>query len=236
MNTFCNRVVTARFGALLSLLLAGVICSTAAPALAQSGGGFGGAILEVVPTTPLSTTAAGAAGTFYLEAQVFVNRTISTADCAVPSESQSSFLEGGNLVGILRIWGQRTGASTGTGTGTNPGTISTPFGTLLTNNITGGAAAVVNMSLELNGFGGTIQMQGTLGRVFSSIQSSNAFSVDVIAVTGGTGAFNGANGEAFIAPLINSTNGAQCSTGAFRLSFQNAARRFSGFGDFRTLK
>ena len=133
------------------------VCIIQANAPAVSAQNVSNSILEVVPATPLSSVASGAQGTFFVEMPVFLNRTVNTSNCTVAASLQPSFFNGGNMVGTLRIWGVRTGGSTGNVTNTTAGTQAT--------NVTNTAIAVVNMSLDLPSFNGTIEMQGTLGRI-----------------------------------------------------------------------
>lgn len=75
----------------------------------------------------------------------------------------------GEEVGIVRIWGVKTLEGTTT--------IST-----------------INANFELPGFNGTLTAQGTLTRAVVDAISRD----DLVAITGGTGTFRGANGEATI--------------------------------------
>src|SRR5436853_3542480 len=223
------------------------VCIIQANAPAVSAQNVSNSILEVVPATPLSSVASGAQGTFFVEMPVFLNRTVNTSNCTVAASLQPSFFNGGNMVGTLRIWGVRTGGSTGNVTNTTAGTQAT--------NVTNTAIAVVNMSLDLPSFNGTIEMQGTLGRIrqdFESLVSSGVSTgqpptvqgaliplQDVVAITGGTGVFRGASGEASLSPLLtqvtNATTGqvtnVNCSSGAFRIVISQV-RRASVFTDF----
>ena len=221
------------------ILFIGVCCfqANAPSASAQS---ISNSILEVVPGTPLSSVVSGAQGNFFIEMPVFLNRTVNTSDCAVSSGAQDSFFNGGNMVGTLRIWGVRTGGSTGNSSGTTAGTNAT--------NLTNTGIAVVNASLDLPSFNGTLEMQGTLGRIRQDFENLVSFGVstgqppfvqgaliptqDVLAITGGTGVFRGASGEAALTPLLtqvtNTTTGVttnvNCSSGAFRIVLSQVRR------------
>lgn len=176
---------------------------------AQSTGAFGSAIIELIPTGSSitgQTTINGVlsqtgSGPFYIEGVVVQNRTVS--NCAV-SGTDLRFNFGGTRVGIWRMWGFRT-----EGAGLNAATPPT-------NSLTGGRVAVVNMSIDLESFNGTIQLQGTLGRVFGAIESAGPAipgnPTDILAITGGTGTFRSASGDATITPLVDSTR-AICPTG-----------------------
>ncbi|MEN3332942.1 MAG: hypothetical protein V7641_2307 [Blastocatellia bacterium] len=77
------------------------------------------------------------------------------------------FFQAGDQVGTWRMWG-----------------------------VSGGnGVLVVNMNLELGGFGGLITAQGTL---FNVVTSGLEPTDDLIAITGGAGAFRGATGEASV--------------------------------------
>jgi hypothetical protein len=220
-------------------LFASVCClqSNAPTVSAQS---LSNSILEVVPTTPLANVTAGANGTFYLEAQVFLNRTVNTSNCTVSTTAQQTFFNGGNMVGTLRIWGVRTGTATTNASNTNASTQAT--------NLSNTAVAVVNMSLDLPSFNGSLEMQGTLGRTRQDFESLFATTGgfgngtgtgqvvaipldDAVAITGGTGVFRGASGEATLTPLLTpvtnsngTTTNVNCTSGAFRLTLSQVRR------------
>jgi hypothetical protein len=215
------------------------VCYFQANAPSVSAQSVSNSILEVVPGTPLSTIATGAQGTFYVEMPVFLNRTVNTSDCTVATAKQDSFFNGGNRVGTLRIWGMRTGNNTGNSSGTTAGTNAT--------NLTNTAIAVVNASLDLPSFNGSIEMQGTLGRIRQDFEFlvSNGVSTgqppfvqgaliptqDVLAITGGTGVFRGAAGDATLTPLLtpvtnanSQTTNVNCTSGAFRIVISQVRR------------
>jgi hypothetical protein len=217
------------------------LCYFQTQAPSVSAQGAGNSILEVVPGTPLSTLASGTQGTFYAEMPVFLNRTVNTANCTISAAAQDTFFNGGNQVGTLRIWGTRTGASTGNASNTSAASQAT--------NLTNTGIAVVNISLDLPAFGGTVEMQGTLGRNRQNfenlITATGGFGAgtgtvvaatlpiqDVVAITGGTGAFSGATGEATLTPLVTQTTNSStgqltnvnCSTGAFRIVLSQLRR------------
>jgi hypothetical protein len=230
-----KRALTLSSAALLFLTL----CYFQAHAPSASAQGASNSILEVVPTTPLSSLAAGTQGTFYAEMPVFLNRTVNASDCSITATRQESFFNGGNRVGTMRIWGTRTGTSTGNASNTSSASQAT--------NLTNMGIAVVNISLDLPSFNGTIEMQGTLGRTRQDFENlftnTNDFSMgtvaastfpvqDVVAITGGTGVFSGVGGEATLTPLLtqttNTTTGqvtsVNCSTGAFRIVLSQVRR------------
>lgn len=225
-RTRCLSVLSA----LVLFLGVGFLQTTPTSVSAQS---LSNSILEVVPSTPLSSITSGGQGQFYLEAQVFLNRTVNTSDCTVATSLQDSFFNGGNLVGTMRIWGMRTGANTGNATNTVAGTQAT--------NLSNTALAVVNISLDLPSFNGTLEMQGTLGKNrqnFENLITNSGIGLpttalplqDTLAITGGTGVFRGASGEALLSPLLTAvtsgttTNNVNCSTGAFRLTLSQVRR------------
>jgi hypothetical protein len=227
-----------RWVSVLSALILFVgFCYMQANPPTASAQGISNSLLEIVPTTPLSSVASGGQGSFYVEAQVFLNRTVNTSNCTIDENSQQSFFNGGNLVGTLRIWGVRTGISTGNGAGVTASTQAL--------NLTDTALTVVNMSLDLPSFNGSLEMQGTLGRTRQNFENllsingnpqiGNATSIsiplqDTVAITGGTGVFRGVSGEATLTPLLTvinngtSTTNVNCSTGAFRLTLSQVRR------------
>ena len=232
-----KRVLTLLSVASLFLTL----CYFQAHAPSVSAQGVSNSILEVVPTTSLSNLATGTQGTFFAEMPVFLNRTVNTSDCTITTARQQTFFNGGNQVGTLRIWGTRTGTSTGNASNTSAASQAT--------NVTNTGIAVVNMSLDLFSFGGTVEMQGTLGRTRQDFENlitttggfgSGTGTVvattlpiqDVVAITGGTGAFSGATGEATLTPIVTQTTNAttgqvtnvNCSTGAFRIVLSQQRR------------
>src|ERR1044072_8511748 len=81
------------------LLFIGVCCMEASlPSVSAQG--ISNSIIEVVPTTSLSSVVSGGQGTtFFVEAQVFLNRTVNTSNCTIADAAQESFFNGGNLVG-----------------------------------------------------------------------------------------------------------------------------------------
>jgi hypothetical protein len=217
------------------------LCAFQAQVPSVSAQGASNSILEVVPGTPLSSVAAGTQGTFYAELPVYLNRTVNTADCSITTARQQTTFNGGNQVGTMRIWGTRTGTSTGNASNTSSASQAT--------NLTNTGIAVVNVSIDLPAFGGSIELQGTLGRTRQDFENlltdTGGFGAgtgtvvattlptqDVLAITGGTGAFSGATGEATLTPLLtqttNTTTGqltnVNCSTGAFRIVLSQLRR------------
>ena len=90
-----------------------------------------------------------------------------TATPTVVSATGTVFSPDGEEVGVVRVWGVKHLEGSQT--------IST-----------------LNANYELPGYNGTIAAQGTLAREVVDILDRD----DVVAVTGGTGTFRGANGEA----------------------------------------
>lgn len=187
MTSMADRARTNRnrrfgIGVVLALLMTGVILLPGASTTSAQGA-FAGAILELIPDagTSISQATAGT-GTFIIQGTVFENRSVA-ADCSNHSDS----------IGRWTMWGVRLGGATGTTKAGDP---------LPANSISAGNAAVVNMSLTLKGFNGTLEFQGTLGRAFSAIDSAGHLTSDTLAVTGGTGTFRSASGDAIITPLV----------------------------------
>ncbi len=232
------------------LLLRGGLClifsflallSYASPALAQSTGGFAGAILELTPPKDLANgsfksikdiiEAAGGAskdGTFYLEGNVFLNKTVK--NCAPPSQDEEMLVNAefdpvnkvvifngpGRRVGVYRMWGVlRTAANAGTtsGSGQSSG-----------DNLTGSTIASVSMSIDLESYNGTIQLQGTIGKVFGAIESAGHPLTDVLAVTGGTGTFRSASGDADLTPMTDAGGIACTSVRGFQVALREAPK------------
>jgi hypothetical protein len=225
-----------RFGAILVALSFLVLLCSASPAFAQSaGGGFGGAILELGPpsndTVKNIISATPLNGAFYAEGLVYLRGTVQ--NCAVSDASKSSvFLFGdGRIIGVYKIWGIKRVATTD---------VTTVVGGT-GNNLTGVTEAGVNMSIDLGSFNGTLQLQGTIGRVFGSIETGNTNPpiianpgfppvghplTDILAVTGGTGTFRGASGDALLTPLTseanNTTGSFPCAGGFFQVTLNEA--------------
>lgn len=172
---------------------------------AQSVGGFNHAILTVRMdnNVSLSSLASGAAsgnamltagGVLFSDVDLTRNR----------NDDQE--------VGRIRIWGiSRT---------------DTVFKNIATGEPTTGVIATVNVNIELPGFNGTLEGQGTLSDVVNDglhghviLTPSGPATLDgddVIAITGGTGGFRGANGEALIHDNLD---------GTFTITLQEAKRR-----------
>jgi len=165
---------------------------------------------------------------FYIEGFVFTNRTVSRT-CTISDLGNTPVIEDqeGGRVGRWRMWGVRTAG---------PGTTSGVGQPLSTSGISAGNVAVVNMSVELEGFNGTLQFQGVLGRVFGLIESSATIVSDVLAITGGTGTFRSASGDAIITPLVNSTTNVACAAGTaaaggFQLALREGNKNPTRFGN-----
>jgi hypothetical protein len=201
-----------------------ILLGSASPSMAQSNGGFGGLLVELTPPRngdgsfrTVSSILAGtpAGGTFYIEGNVFLNRTVQ--NCVLPegAETRFSFSPSGRRVGIYRIWGVvRNPANAGTTSGAGQSG----------DNLTGSTVASANMSIDLEGYNATLQLQGTLGKVFGAIESSGHPLTDVLAITGGTGTLRSASGDALLTPLTDA-NGAACtSLGGFQLSLREGPK------------
>jgi hypothetical protein len=196
-RTRTNRSRQFGVGLVLALLMTAVILLPGASTTsAQSTGGFSGAILDLVPTgTTISAATTGASGgAFFVQGLVFENRSV-LGNCS---------LDGSDSVGVWRMWGVRAPA---------PSTTNSVGSPISTSGISTGNVAVVNMSIELRGFNGTLEFQGTLGRVFGAIESAGNPATDLLAITGGTGTFRGASGDAVVTPRINTTTNVACAAG-----------------------
>jgi hypothetical protein len=206
----------------------------ASPTQAQSGGAFSSAILELTPPrnadgsfkTINSILAGKSAGaTFYLEGNVFMNRTV-RSDCTLPAGAEdlvnASFVNKmiifdgpGRRVGIYRMWGVlRDPANAGT----------TSAGGQSGDNLSGSLVASVNMSIDLESYNATIQLQGTLGKVFGAIESAGHPLTDVLAITGGTGTLRSASGDAVLTPLVDANRVVCSSLGGFQIALQENSR------------
>jgi hypothetical protein len=97
-----NRVGFFGAGLAVAMLIAAGIWHVNAPeGVAQSTGGFDGAIFEVVPDTP--TSSLPASGPFYRQGKIYENRTLN-ADGTVPATAEQ--------VGTWRSWGHIVDSST----------------------------------------------------------------------------------------------------------------------------
>jgi hypothetical protein len=146
---------------------------------AQSVGGFNGLkiVVEGITATQLTSAASAAAGTaFFREGEAFTIGNRGTDGCSFASDES---------VGTVKIWGVSTGD--------------------------GGLAA--NMNIDLGSFNGTLAGQGTIFKIVVdglhpgqpvNTDPCHPFGDDIIAITGGTSTFRGANGEASV---IRQTDG-----------------------------
>jgi hypothetical protein len=187
------------------------------PVQAQSGGGFASAMVDLVPasgSTISSALSTGGAGAFFISGNVYLRGTAN--NCAAISSPDAFVNFGGSRVGTWRMWGFRLDPAQ------NAPQTNSATGQPL-NNISGGRTAVVNMSIDLDSYNGTLQLQGTLGRVFDIIDSTGHSLTDVLAVTGGTGTFRSASGDATLAPVTDAS-GVNCSSGAFRVTLKEGAK------------
>lgn len=172
---------------------------------AQSGGGFNHAIVTAkmdgsVSLASLASAVSGENATLTAGGVLFSDVNLTHT----PADDQE--------VGRIRIWGTRK--------------TDTVFSDLANGSPVSVAIAHVNISIELPGFNGTLQAQGTLSDVVNDglhgktvISPAGVLTFngdDVVAITGGTGTFRGANGEATI-----QTN----DDGTFTIRLNEAKRR-----------
>jgi hypothetical protein len=214
-------------GAIVLFLI--VFQGNSSTALAQSTGAFGGAIVDMVPTgtTINGTLSSGAAGAFLITGNVYQKGTTNCATVAAPSDALVNFASGATRLGTFRIWGYRLDPAQ------NQPVTNAATGQAI-NNITGGRVAVVNISLDLDSYNGTLQLQGTLGRVFGAIESTGHPLTDVLAIIGGTQTYRSASGDASLVPIVGA-NGENCANGGFQLQLSENPRlpRFGNIGNDR---
>jgi hypothetical protein len=207
-------------GVMMMLLSLFVLQANASTARAQSTGSFGGAILDLVPasgSTISNTLSTGSAGAFLITGNVYLRGTASNC-AAIPSPDVFvNFADGARRVGTWRMWGYRLDPALNT-----PSTSSATNPNLV--NISGGRLAVVNMSIDLDSYNGTIQLQGTLGRVFGAIESTGHPLTDILAITGGTGTYRSASGDATLTPVTNQAGDANCASGAFQVALLEGSK------------
>ena len=200
--------------ALLGLFGLGIWHINAASTSAQ--GGFGGAMLDLVPvgTTVANALGTGSPGEFFISGNVYQLKTVTCATTAAPSDSFVNFTPGATRVGTWRMWGFRS---------SEPVLTNSVSGQAF-NNISAGKPAAVNMTIHLDSFNGTLELQGTLigGTLVPGQLVSQPVS-DVLAITGGTGTFRSASGDATITP-ISDANGVNCANGSFRLVLTESSR------------
>jgi hypothetical protein len=172
-------------GMVLALLVAiGIWQVSVRTGQAQSVGSFNGLKIVVTSatatklTSQLTDVAGKAAGTaFFTEGPAFTIGSRGSDGCS---------FAGADNVGTVRIWGVSTGG--------------------------GGLAA--NVNIDLAGFNGTLAGQGTIFNIVvdalhpgvptNPSDACHPFGDDLIAITGGTANFRGANGEASV---IRQTDG-----------------------------
>jgi len=169
-------------GMVLTLLVTvGIWQGSVRTGQAQSVGGFNGVkiVVEGVTATQLTAAAAAAAGTaFFEEGTAFTIGSRGTDGCSFASDEE---------VGTVRIWGVSDGSG----------------------------ALAANVNIDLPGFNGTLAGQGTIfnivvdalhpGTVTNPSDACHPFGDDIIAITGGTSGFRGANGEASVIRQSNGT-------------------------------
>jgi hypothetical protein len=202
----------------LSLLLCLVgpgIWHINAPAISAQGG-FGSAKLDLVPigTTIATTLGTGSPGEFFISGNVYQAKTVTCGTTASASDSFVNFAIGATRVGTWRLWGFRSSEPV----------ITNSVSGLPFNNISAGKPAAVNMTIHLDSFNGTLELQGTLlGGTLVPGEILSQPLTDVLAVTGGTGTFRSASGDATITPIADA-NGANCGNGAFRIVLTETPR------------
>ncbi len=140
-----------------------------------------GPVFDIVPDNAASTLSAASpkGATFYLQGSIFKFRSVDQATCALLSPA--------DLLGTWRAWG--TVADDGklvlhqTLSFDRP--LSTPF----------------NGTIEVQGVSGLISPNGQVTTVANSTATTGPS--EVLSVVGGSGAFDGLNGEAVIRPYCN---------------------------------
>lgn len=180
-------------GMVLTLLVTvGIWQGSVQTGQAQSTGSFSGLKIVVsgITATQLTSAASAAAGTaFFREGEAFTIGGRGTDGCA---------FAGDESVGTVRMWGVSSGSG----------------------------ALAINMNIDLSGFNGTIAAQGTLFNTVldalhpglpppNATDACHPFGDDLIAITGGTANFRGANGEASVI---------RQSDGTFVIRLQSAPR------------
>jgi hypothetical protein len=205
----------------LLLCLVGLSTLQISPPLTSAQGGFGGAMLDLVPvgTTIAGALGSGSPGEFFVSGNVYQGKTTGCATTAAASDPLVNYATGATRVGTWRMWGFRSSEPVLTSSG------STPFST----NISAGKPAPVKMSIKLDSFNGTIELQGTLiGGVPVPGEAFSPPLEDTLAIVGGTGTFRSASGDAVIVPLTDAS-GTNCANGAFRMFLKEGFKlpRFS---------
>jgi hypothetical protein len=217
-------VIRRLLGISLLLCLAGLgIGHINAPSTSAQGA-FGSITLDFVP---IGTTIAGALGTgspgeFFVSGNVYQAKTVSCSTSAAVGDSFINFAPGATRVGTWRLRGFRSSEAV----------INNSASGQAFNNISAGKPAFVNMTIHLDSFNGALELQGTLigGTLVPGELLSQPLS-DVIAITGGTGTFRSASGDACITPITDA-NGANCGNGSFRIVLMETSRspRFGNIG------
>jgi hypothetical protein len=162
-----NRLLQA--AATLMLVVAAMVFLSVAPGTAQSNGiEF---IFDVVPDTPAVSASLPTGTTFYIQGKVYPFRTVNQAECTFNTASPRQ-------VGTWRAWGQ----------------------------VADDGRLVVNQSLIIDNVGGIVEIQGTTGAPLAGGDATPAIPgtrvapftgpSEVLAVTGGVGAYRALNGEA----------------------------------------
>lgn len=167
-NSRSKRLLQA--AAMLGMVIALTVFPSTAPAgNAQSSGiEF---IFDVLPDTPAVSTSLPTGTTFYLQGKVYPFRTLNVADCSFNTATPRQ-------VGTWRAWGQ----------------------------VADDGRFVMNQSLKIDNVGGMIEVQGTTGVPLAGGDATPAIPgtrsapftgpSEVLAVTGGVGAYRALNGEA----------------------------------------
>lgn len=146
--------------------------------VAHPGVGKKGAIFDIVPDAPTLSSSAPTGSTFFITGKIYPFRTVNQADCSVPP--------GATSIGTWRAWGT----------------------------VGDGGRLVLHQTLLLEPFNATIEVQGTTGQkagdasaVTPGTLAPTAGPPEVLAVVGGTGRYEGINGEANLIPYCNPTPG-----------------------------
>ena len=156
--------------AMLMMVIALMVFQSAAPTGNAQSVGIE-VIFDVLPDTPAPSTSLATGTTFYIQGKVYPYRTLNQADCTFNASSPRQ-------VGTWRAWGQ----------------------------VADDGRLVMNQSLKIDNVGGMVEIQGTTGVPLASGAATPAIPgtlgapftgpSEVLAVTGGVGAYRALNGEA----------------------------------------
>jgi hypothetical protein len=166
---------------ILTMVLIGLLfCQVSAPAgVAQSTGGFEGAIYDIVPDASTLSTLPATGSTFFLTGRIFPFRTVNQATCApVPP--------GAEVLGTWRAWGQVA----------DDGRLVINQSLLLD---------ALNGLIEIQGpTGVTLINEGRSPAIASINGPPFTGPTEVLSATGGAGTFRGVNGEVQVRPYCQS--------------------------------